>query len=157
MIKPGGTDGGAIKFLFGLVLSIVGVYLLIDSVRFTTGHSGLISGMMHGRRGGGGGGGGMGETTSMGVLFVPLFIGVAALFFDAKKTWAWVVTWIGVAILIVDILSRIRPYMNTKGSHLIIMLVMIAGGLGLMLKAYTDNRSSKGSDSSDSGKKQVGG
>jgi hypothetical protein len=154
MIKPGGTDGGAIKFLFGLALSVVGVYLLIDSVRFTTGHSGLISGMMHGRRGGGGG---MGETTSMGVLFVPLFIGVAALFFDARKTWAWVVTWIGVAILIVDILSRIRPYMNTKGSHLIIMLVMIAGGLGLMLKAYTENRSSKAGGSSDSGKKQVGG
>ena len=153
MIKPGGTDGGAIKFLFGLALSIVGVYLLIDSVRFTTGHSGLISGMMHGGRGGGG----MGETTSMGVLFVPLFIGVAALFFDAKKTWAWVVTWIGVAILIVDILSRIRPYMNTKGSHLIIMLVMIAGGLGLMLKAYTENRSSKGAASSDSSKKQVDG
>ena len=62
-----------------------------------------------------------------------------------------------IAILIVDILSRIRPYMNTKGSHLIIMLVMVAGGLGLMLKAYTENRSSNGEDSSDSGKKKVGG
>ena len=55
MIKPGGTDGGAIKFLLGLVLAIVGAYLLVDSVRFTTGHPGVISGMMHGRGRGGGG------------------------------------------------------------------------------------------------------
>ena len=46
--------------------------------------------------------------------------------------------------------------MNIKGSHLILMLmlVMIASGLGLMLKAYTENRS-VGSAADSSGKKHV--
>jgi len=147
MIKPGGTDGGALKFLFGLALSIVGVYLLIDSVRIETGHAGIISGRM-------GGAGGINGTASMGVLFVPLFIGVTALFFNARKTWAWVITWIGLAIIIIDVISRIRPVMSMKLSYLIIMLVMIAGGLGLMLKAFCENAAP--GKASDDDKKQFG-
>jgi len=142
MIKPGGTDGGALKFLFGLALSIVGVYLLIDSVRIETGHVGMFSGRM----------GGMGGTASMGVLFVPLFIGVTALFFNARMTWAWVVTWVGLAIIIIDVLSRIRPVMSMKLSYLVIMLIMIAGGLGLMLKAFSEN-ADLGKESDDETKK----
>ncbi len=145
MIKPGGTDGGALKFLFGLALSIVGVYLLIDSVRIETGHAGMISGRM-------GGAGGMNGTASMGVLFVPLFVGVTALFFNARMTWAWVVTWMGLAIIIIDVVSRIRPVMSMKLSYLVIMLVMIAGGLGLMLKAFSENAAL--SKDSDDDKKQ---
>ena len=138
MIKPGGTDGGALKFLFGLALSIIGTYLLLDSVRIQTGHTGMFSGRM----------GGMGGTASMGVLFVPLFIGVTALFFNARMAWAWVVTWIGLAIIVIDVVSRIRPVMNMKLSYLIIMLILIAGGLGLMLKAFSEN-AALGKDSDD--------
>ncbi len=143
-LEPGGRAGGEVTFLIGLLLSVVGLYLFFDSVRITSGHGGLISNLVGGRgRHGGGGASGLGQTTSMGIVIVPLFIGIVALFFDAKKTWAWVLTWAGIGILIIEIVSRFRPHFDVKASHAIIMLVMIAGGLGMMLRGYIVDKNSK--------------
>ncbi|MEO0414511.1 MAG: hypothetical protein AAF226_06110, partial [Verrucomicrobiota bacterium] len=139
-LEPGGRPGGEVKFLIGAILTGIGLWLFFDSVRFSSGHGGLISGMMRGGRGGGGGGRGMGETTSMGIILVPLFIGVIALFFDVKKAWAWCVTGFGILVLAVEIVSRLRPIFEVKATHGIMMLVLIAGGLGFMLKGYMDDR-----------------
>ncbi len=148
-MNPGGRPGGEIKFLIGLLLAGVGLWLFFDSVRISSGHSGFFSGMMGRGRGGGGGGGGMRETTSMGIVLVPLFIGVVALFFDVKKTWAWVVTWIGLAIFAIEIVSRFRPVFEVKASHAILMLVMVAGGFGLMLRGYIEDRRNNRDDDID--------
>lgn len=148
-LEPGGTQGGEIKFLIGIALSLLGLWLFFDSVRFTTGHPGAISsalargrGMGHGLPEGGGGMS-IGQTTSMGIVLVPLFIGVVALFFDVRRTWAWVVTWTGIGILLIEIVSRFRPEFHVKASHFILMLALIAGGLGLMLRAYVEDRRSQ--------------
>ncbi len=135
-LEPGGSPGGEVKFLIGLVLSVVGVWLFLDSVHITTGHRGFFSGMA-------GRGGGMGETTSAGIVIVPLFAGIVALFFNAKQKWAWGLTWLGLAILIIEIVSRFRPMVQMKVTHALIVLVMIAGGVGLMLRAYTEHRKEK--------------
>ena len=140
-LQPGGREGGEITFIIGLLLTGVGLWLFFDSVRIESQHRGLISGMMRGRGGGGGGGGW--ETTSMGIILVPLFIGVVALFFDVNKKWAWAMTGIGLAIIIIEIVSRFRPTFSIKSSHAILMLVMIAGGLGMMLRGYLVDRNSK--------------
>lgn len=116
-------------FLIGLLMTGIGIWLFFDSVRIVSGHSGVFSGMM-------GRGRGMGQTTSMGILLVPLFAGVVTLFFDSSKKWAWGLTWIGLLILVIEIISQFRPYFNVKGSHAILLLVMIAGGIGLMLRGY---------------------
>ena len=67
-------------------------------------------------------------------------IGLIALFYDAKIRWAWIVTWIGLAIIVIEILSRIRFLITIKTSHLIIMFVTFAAGAGLMLQSYRANR-----------------
>lgn len=125
------------KFLIGAVLSAVGVWLFFDSVRFTTGHMGLISGALARGRGGG-----VMETTSMGIVLVPLFIGVIALFFDVRKMWGWILVGLGLVILGIEIVSRFRPVIAIKGTHLILMIVMIAGGLGMMFRGYLEDRRS---------------
>ena len=134
-MKPGGNEGGTPSFLMGggAVLLGAGLYLLLDSVRVVSGDFGAVSGMMHRR-------GGMGETTSMGIIFVPFLIGVGVLFFDAKKRWAWVLSGLGLAVLIVEILSRIRFRIDTKVTHLMMILVMIAAGAGLLTKAYLSSK-----------------
>ena len=136
-LQPGGSEGGEIKFLVGLLMSAAGLWFFFDSVNFTTGHHGLVSGAL---RGGRGGGGGLWHTTSMGIVLVPLFVGIVALFFDVRRTWAWAVTGLGVVILIVEIVSRFRPQFNVKATHGILMIVLIAGGIGLMLRAYVEDR-----------------
>ena len=130
-LKPGGTEGGESLFLFGggLALCGVGLYLLLDSVRVVSGDFGAISGAMHR-------GGAMGPTTSMGIIFVPFIIGAAILFYDATKKWAWWLAGGGLAIVIVEILSRIRFQLNVKTTHLLLIFIMIAAGAGLMARAY---------------------
>lgn len=133
-LEPGGRPGGEIKFLIGAVLAVVGLWLFFDSVRITTGHFGLITGLF------GRGGGGLGQTTSMGIILVPLFIGIVGLFVNVKQTWAWALTIVGFLVIVVEIISRMRPHFDMKASHGIIMLVLIAGGIGLMLGGYIADR-----------------
>ena len=134
MRGSGGTEGGAPMFFFGLLLAIGGTYFFFDSVRVTTGHGGAFSGML----GGGRGRGHLVDTTSMGVLFVPFFIGVFALFVDARRKWPWYLTGIGLAILVIEILSRIRFIIESKLTHLLGMVLMFAAGCALMYRSYKD-------------------
>ncbi|NNC87363.1 MAG: hypothetical protein HKN82_02755 [Akkermansiaceae bacterium] len=138
-MKPGGTEGGERSFLLGVgfILFAIGLYFLLDSVRVTTAGYGYFSGAM-GRRGG------MGETTSMGILFVPFIVGTGVLFFDARKKWAWILAGIGLLILVIEIMSRIRFRMETKVTHLLLILVMIAAGAGFLARGYlAQNRRSR--------------
>ncbi|MEC5128658.1 hypothetical protein VSU19_17990 [Verrucomicrobiales bacterium BCK34] len=135
-LKPGGQPGGEIKFLIGAVLTVVGVWLFFDSVRFTTGHGGLISNSI----GRGRGGGGLMETTSMGIVLLPLFIGIVGLFFNARQKWGWILTGLGIVILGIEVVSRFRPVIAIKGTHLFLLIILIAGGIGLMLRGYVEDR-----------------
>lgn len=139
-LDPGGRPGGEIKFLVGVLLAGIGIWLFFDSVHITSGHRGLISGAIGNR----GGGGGYRETTSMGIILVPLFIGVVALFFDVRQTWAWILTILGFLVLAIEIVSRMRPMYEAKASHAIMMMIMIAGGFGLMLRGYIEDRRKSG-------------
>ena len=134
MKGSGGTDGGVGKFLIGFGLAALAVYLFFDSVRVVTDGGGILSGMIRGRRGAGG----MGHTTSMGILFVPFFLGVFALFVNSRQKWAWGLTWLGIAVLAIEIASRFRFYINTKLTHLLVMLVLFAAGCALMFRSYDD-------------------
>jgi hypothetical protein len=130
MKGSGGTEGGLGLFFFGLCLAIAAGYFFFDSVRVGTAGYGLISGLFRGGYGSGWG------TTSMGLIFVPFFIGVGALFYNAKQKWAWFLTWAGLGILVVEILSRIRFFMQMKTTHLLILIIMFAAGTALMLRSY---------------------
>lgn len=143
MRGSGGTEGGVSLFVIGFLLAIGGVYFFFDSVRVTTNHAGALSGML----GGGRGHGRLIDTTSMGILFVPFFIGVFALFVNAHRKWGWYMTIIGLAILAIEILSRIRFIIDTKLTHLLGMLVMFAAGCALMFRSYQESKKTEASDS----------
>jgi len=131
----GGTQGGMQMFVIGMLMAIAGVYLFFDSVRVSSGHHGALSGML----GGGGNRGRLMETTSMGILFVPFFLGVFSLFVDARRKWAWMLTYVGIAILAVEVVSRVRFIIDTKLTHLLMMLVLFAAGCALMFRSYRAN------------------
>ncbi len=130
MKGSGGTDGGVGMFLGGLALAVAAIYFFFDSIYVQTG-TGFLSGLM--RRGGSGR---LLQTTSMGLLFVPFFVGVFSLFVDARRNWAWWLTYLGIAVLAIEILSRIRFEMSIKMTHLLGLIVMFAAGAGLMVRSY---------------------
>ncbi len=139
MKGSGGTEGGLIMFGGGFLLSAVAIYFFLDSVVATTTDVGLFSGLIRGRRGlQDVGHMGRGYTTSMGIIFVPFVIGVISLFYDAAKAWAWGLTYVGIGIIVVEILSHLRFNLAMKTSSLMIMMVMFAAGVGMMLRSYRD-------------------
>ena len=136
MKGSGGTEGGFFLFGIGFLLSAIAVWYFFDSVVAQTG-PGFISGMLRGRQGVGGGHR-FGETTSMGIIFLPFLISVVALFYDASKKWAWFLLYVGLGIVAVEILSHLRFTMSMKTSHLILVMGTFAAGVGLMLRSYRD-------------------
>lgn len=124
-VKPGGTEGGVVIFFVGAILAILGIYLFFDSVVVRADGRGWLTHAV-----------GLGSTTSMGVLFVPFVAGIIMMFYNAKNKIGWAVAGIGVAILAIEILSRIRFGMNVKTTHLLLMLGMFGAGVGLMLRGY---------------------
>ena len=135
MMKPGGTHGGTWQFVVGSLLCVVAAWLFFDSVRVVSGQGGVVSGMM---RGGRGGGGGMGQTTSMGILFVPFAIGLVLLFYNSKLKAGWILFLVGLAIVVVEMVSRIRFRFDMKSTHLIMLLVMFCAGAGFILRSLKD-------------------
>lgn len=121
-IESGGTEGGIGSYTLGFILAGLAAYLFFDSVRVSTAGYGLFTGYY--------------TTVSMGIVFVPFFLGVLALFYNAKWKWAWWLMWGGVAILAIEILSRIRFLMYMKTTYLMGMLVLFAAGVALILKSY---------------------
>jgi hypothetical protein len=112
-------------------------------------------------RGGGwrryGGGGSMIPfgTPGMGLLMVPLGIGVCLLFTGTYKRWANLLIWGSVAALGVGVLNSIRlTFMPTTLWALSTYIVMIAAGGGLMFRSlggYDDKRDDDDDDKPGNG------
>jgi hypothetical protein len=82
-------------------------------------------------------GGGM-PAMSTGIVFAPIFFGLVLLFYDARMKWGWVLFYTGLAIIVIEILSRIQFLMDMRTSNLLLMLGMIAAGIGMMLRSFRD-------------------
>jgi uncharacterized membrane protein len=123
MRGSGGTEGGVGKYAIGLFLAILAAILFFDSVRVSTASRGIFS--FYGY-----------ETTSMGIVFIPFFLGVVALFYNSRWKWAWVLLYVGIGIIAIEILSRIRFLMHMKTTHLMLMIIMFGAGVGLMIRSY---------------------
>lgn len=91
------------------------------------------------------------ETTSMGIIFVPFLAGVMVLFYDSEKKWAWWLAGLGLAVICVEILSRVRFILSMKTTSLLLVLGMVAAGAGLLARSYMvgSRPADKSADQSD--------
>jgi len=81
---------------------------------------------------------------STGIVFAPIFLGLVLLFYDAKLKWGWALFYVGLALILIEILSRIRFQMGMPVSNLLLMLGMVAAGIGMMLRSFRDMTVEKG-------------
>ena len=114
----GGTPGGVGQFFIGLVMAVVGVYLLLNQVQVTT------SFWSFGRFGG------------FGPTLLPLLVGVAFLFYNGKSLVGWLLTGLGLAIILAGILMNMDIYFRqTTLYNTIVMLGLLFGGLGILARS----------------------
>ena len=133
-VGAGGTPGGVGQFFAGLIMAGIGTYLFLNQVQVTTSW-GAFWGF-----------------NSFGLSLVPLLIGVGCLFYNGKSVLGWILTVLGFGIIVAGILMHMDIYFrSTSLYNTLITLILLAGGLGLIirsLKAQSANLDSKDQSSS---------
>ncbi|MEO8035626.1 MAG: hypothetical protein ABI837_14420 [Acidobacteriota bacterium] len=114
----GGTSGGVSMFLFGLGMAIAGAYLLTNQVSVTS-NTWRFGGF-----------------NAFGLSLIPLVLGIGMLFFNGRSIIGWLLTFGGSIIIFVGILTNLDIYFrSTSLFNTILMLVLLAGGIGLVARS----------------------
>lgn len=123
----GGSPGGVGEFFVGLLVAAIGFYLLFSHVQV---HSSYWNFM---------GGGGAGR--SFGISLIPLLFGIGILLVNGKSVVGWLLSIGGLFFILAGILMNLDIYFQqTTLMHTLIMLFMIAAGLGLIVKGLRPHR-----------------
>ncbi len=118
MKGAGGTEGGVAQFFIGLAMAVGGAYLLTQRVTVTSGFWSFFGGH------------------SFGLSLLPLLVGAGVLFYDGTSRLGWVLTLGGALIVFLGILMNLRIYFEpTSLFDTLLMLVLLAGGLGLLARS----------------------
>jgi hypothetical protein len=118
IVGAGGTPGGTGQFFFGLALAVVGGYLLTQHVEVSSYGYGLFG------------------YSPFGLSLIPFVLGVGMLFFDGRSRWGWLLMLAGLAIIFAGILLNLNIYFrHTTLFNTLVMLVMLAAGMGLILRS----------------------
>jgi hypothetical protein len=118
MTGAGGTPGGIGSFFLGLVMTVAGGYLLTQQVTVSSGFWGYFG------------------PQTFGLSLLPLIVGIGMLFFDGRSTLGWVLTLGGALVIFLGILVNLHVYFqSTSLFNTLIMLVLLAGGLGLVARS----------------------
>ena len=116
--RPGGTSGGLIEFVIGLAMSIAGGYMLVSRVVVTSGFWSWNG------------------YNTFGLSLVPLIFGIAFVFFNGRSIIGWLLVFASAIIILSGILMNLQIYFQpTSLFNTIVMLVLFAGGLGLIARA----------------------
>lgn len=107
-----------LMFIIGLVMLAVGFYIFSSKVVVTTGfgfHFGSVN-------------------INGGVVVIPMLAGVFWWFITPKKVMPKILTGLGAALIVVSVIMNTRFYFHDNLFSYILMLVMMVGGAGLVLR-----------------------
>ena len=122
----GGNSGGLIMFFAGLAMMIGGGYMLTSNVIIRGGFWNMFG------------------FNSFGITLIPLLIGVIILFYDSKMIIGWVVAGAGLLFIILGVIMQMHMYFKpTSLFNTILMLVLLFGGAGLILRSFKSNEPRK--------------
>jgi uncharacterized protein len=126
----GGTSGGIGRFFLGIALFVAGMYLLLKNIyvqhSFGFGSSFYSLG---------------GFSITSGMLLIPFVIGVGMLFFNYKSLVGWLLAAGALLALIVGVITSITfTLAGMSAFDILMILVLVAGGLGLFLSSFRSYR-----------------
>lgn len=119
----GGTPGGTKTFLLGLIMLVVGGYLLFNQVSVNGGYwrFSLF---------------GQGYGTSFGITLIPLLFGIGILFSNGKSLVGRGLTALGFLAILAGIIMNLDiHFQQTSLWNTLTMLILIVGGMGLIIRS----------------------
>jgi hypothetical protein len=122
MKNVGGTPGGARTFLLGLIMAVVGGYLLMQEVSVHGGYWNFGFAGTYGR--------------SFGITLLPLLFGIGILFANGSSFAGRLLTGAGALIILAGIIMNLDiHFQQTSLFNTLVMLVLLVGGVGLIVRA----------------------
>ena len=110
-----------IEFYMGILLIVAGLFFLLSKAVVRSGFYGFSLG---------------GLSISSGLVVIPLMLGIIWLVNNPKSILARLITIAGSIFIVGSIIINIRiTFTTTSMFDYLIMMLLIAGGLGLMIKA----------------------
>lgn len=120
----GGTSGGLGHFLLGLAMACVGGYLLTSQVTVVGSYWNFWGG------------------NSFGITLIPMLLGIAILFFNGRSVIGWLLTAAGALFILGGVLLNMHIYFQpTSLFNTIVMLVLLVGGIGLVVRSLQPHSS----------------
>jgi hypothetical protein len=117
----GGSPGGAKTFLLGIVMVVIGGYLLFNQVRVHGGYWRLGIG---------------GPGSDFGITLIPLLLGIGILFANGKSLIGRVLVAGGALVILVGIIANLDIHLvQTSLFNMLVMLVCLVGGIGLVVRS----------------------
>jgi hypothetical protein len=114
----GGTPGGVGEFLGGLAMAVAGAYMLTERVTVTSSYWSLWG------------------HSAFGLSLLPLVVGIGLLFYNGKSIAGWLLTFAGAVIILAGVITNLQIYFQpTSLFSTIVMLVLLAGGIGLVARS----------------------
>jgi hypothetical protein len=114
----GGTPGGLGEFFIGLAMAVAGGYLLTNQVMVTSAYWTIWG------------------HNAFGLSLFPLIFGIGILFFNGRSIAGWILLFVGVVIIFTGIIMNLNIYFQqTSLFNTIMMLILLAGGIGLIARA----------------------
>jgi hypothetical protein len=119
----GGTPGGIGHFLMGLAMACFGAYLLSNQVMVASSYWSF------------------GGANTFGLTLLPMLIGIGMLFWNGRSVIGWLLTAAGAIFILAGVLVNLHIYFRpTSLFNTIVMLVLLAGGLGLIARSLVPHR-----------------
>ena len=80
-----------------------------------------------------------GGYNTFGLSLIPLIFGIGFVFFNGKSIIGWLLVFVSSVIIIAGILMNLQIYFqSTSLFNTIIMIILFAGGLGLIARAIVE-------------------
>jgi hypothetical protein len=119
----GGTPGGVGEFFLGLAMAIAGAYILTTQVIVTSSYWSIWG------------------YNAFGLSLLPFIVGIGILFFNGRSIAGWLLLFAGVVIIFTGIIMNLQIYFqSTSLFNTLLMLVLLAGGIGLIARGIAAHR-----------------
>ena len=113
----GGTPGGLGDFLIGFAMACVGAYLLTHQVSVVGSYWAFYGG------------------STFGITLLPMLFGIFLLFRNGRSVFGWLLTIAGALFILAGVIANMHIYFQpTSLFNTIVMLVLLAGGIGLIAR-----------------------